>query len=210
MDAVKKSAPAPLEGGHIEWIKQRLLVAGGGEGYQKIAREFLREHAGFACSEKNLKERIRKIWNDMHELTAGAEGEPPRWTAQEDECLLRLLPQRLGWAPCAAIINSECGSSRTAVAVRRHVAKMEKGRQGRKDFDDFMNEIMQTPASEINDCMLDDCMLDDCMLEIMNTPAGELDAFMNEIRQTPASELECELECEIESFADAAASNSGA
>ncbi len=95
------------------------------------------------------------------------------------------------------------------------MAKMEKGRRGRKDFDDFMNEIMQTPASELDDCMLDDYMLDDCMLddfmlEIVNTPAGELDAFMNEIRQTPASELGCELECEIGSFAGAAASNSGA
>jgi hypothetical protein len=169
---VKKSAPAPLEGGHIEWIKQRLLVAGGGEGYQKIAREFLREHAGFACSERSLIRRIRRIWNDMHELRAGAEAEPPRWTAQEDKCLLRLLPQRLGWAHCAAIINTECGSSRTAEGVRKHVAKMEKekgrrDRKDRKDFDDFMNEILQTPASE----------LDDFINEILQTPASELELF---------------------------------
>jgi hypothetical protein len=149
MDIVKKSAPAPFEGGHIEWIKQRLLVAGGG--YQKIAREFLREHAGFACSEKILQVRIRRIWNDMHKLRAGAE---KRWTTQEDECLLRLLPQRLEWAHCAAIINTECGSSRTAEGVRKHVVKMEKekgrrDRKDRKDFDDFMEGMKSMPVSEI-------------------------------------------------------------
>jgi hypothetical protein len=87
MDIVKKSASAPFEAGHIEWIKQRLDVAGAGEGYKRIAKEFLRKHAGFACSVKALAERIRKIWSDMHEpragAEAGAEAEPARWTAQE-------------------------------------------------------------------------------------------------------------------------------
>jgi len=67
---------------------------------------------------------------------------------------LRLLPQRLGWAHCADIINTECGSSRTAEGVRKHVAKMEKkkgrrDRKDRRDFDDFMKLILQTPASEL-------------------------------------------------------------
>jgi hypothetical protein len=175
MDIVKKSAPAPLEAGHIEWIKQHLLVPG--RGYKKIAREFLREHAGFACSERNLKERIRRIWNDMHKLRAGAEAEPPRWTAQEDECLLRLLPQRLEWAHCAAIINIECGSSRTAEGVRKHVAKRD--RKDRKDFDNFTNEILQTPASE----------LDDFMNKILQTPASELELFAGSEDETSTDDF---------------------
>jgi len=184
MDIVKKSTPAPFEAGHIEWIKQRML--GGGGGYQKIARDFLREHAGFACSVRNLRERIRRIWNDMHALRAGAEAEPARWTAQENECLLRLLPLQLEWVYCAKIINTECGSSRTAEGVRKHVAKMEveKGRRDRKDRkdfddDDLMNEILQTPASE----------LDDFMNEILQTPACELDLFAGSEDETSTDDF---------------------
>jgi hypothetical protein len=67
---VAQSASARFEDGHIEWIKQRLDAGGG---FQSIAKAFLREHAGFACSVKSLANRIRRIWSDMREQRGGAE-----------------------------------------------------------------------------------------------------------------------------------------
>jgi hypothetical protein len=61
---------ARFEDGHIEWIKQRLDAGGG---FQSIAKAFLRQHAGFACSVESLANRIRRIWSDMREQRGGAE-----------------------------------------------------------------------------------------------------------------------------------------
>ena len=60
---------ARFEDGHIEWIKQRLDAGGG---LQSIAKAFLRQHAGFACSVQSLARRIRRIWSDMREQGAEA------------------------------------------------------------------------------------------------------------------------------------------
>ena len=105
-----------------------------------------------------------------------------------------LLKHKLPWAKRAAIINTECHSSRTAEGVMKHAAKMKKKQTSASEIESFAGAAATNSKNEKdrNDFDEDTIVFDEDM--------KDFDDFMEGMKSMPVSE--------IESFAGAAATNS--